>query len=462
MPVRRRSLLLAAAVLLAAAPPVRADDAGDPTLSALIQEALDRNPSIRAASASAEAARARPDQASGLPDPLFSIDYTNDGWSPSLGTRDMTTLALMWSQALPGRGGRRLRGDVRRAAARRAEQEIERARLSTVAAVRRGYYGLVLARDLLELTREQEMLWKDVEQSARSRYGVGFGTQHDVLRAQVEVTRIREAQIEQESDVAIRSAELSRALGRSTDAEIHTEAHLELRPLGRSLAELLQEGERVSPELKAAAADIEGGDLSIALAQKERRPELSVQAGYMYRGGLDPMWQAGLGVSLPRHKRSTAALAEATAERRAAEERRASLALDLRLRTQERVARAVAVERIVELYGEGIVPLGRAALQAALASYQTGKLPFVSVLEALTQLYIDQATHLRHLASHELLKAAIEEWSLEPTEVASSSMGGASRMGSRGPSAPANGGSGGMNGAGGPDASGGGSTSMAR
>jgi cobalt-zinc-cadmium efflux system outer membrane protein len=462
MPVRCRSLLFAAAVL-AAAPAVRADDAVDPVLSALIEEALDRNPAIRTASASAEAARVRPDQASGLPDPVFSIGYTNDGWSPSLGTRDMTTLALMWSQALPGPGGRRLQGDVRRAAARGAEQDVERAKLSTVAAVRRGYYGLVLARNLLELTREQETLWKDAEQSARSRYGVGLGTQHDVLRAQVEVTRIRESQIEQESDVAIRSAELNRALGRSTDAEVHTDAHLALHPLGRSLAELLEEGERVSPELKAAAAGIEGGDLSIARAQKERRPELSVQAGYMYRGGLDPMWQAGLGVSLPRRKRTGAALAEATAERRAAEERRASLALDLRLRTQERVARAVAVERIVELYSEGIVPQGRAALQAALASYQTGKLPFVTVLEALTQLYVDRAAHLRYLASHERLKAAIEEWSLEPTsEMSGPSMAGTSRMGSLGRAASGSGSSGGTNGTGGPDASGGGSMSMAR
>jgi outer membrane protein TolC len=282
-----------------------------------------------------------------------------------------------------------------------------------VASVRDAYYGLILARDLVELVKEQERLWTEVEASTRSRYGVGLGTQHDVLRAQVEVTRIRESLIEEESAVVVRTAELNRALGRTTDAEIPIAAHLGLRPLRRSLSDLVAEGARVSPELEAASAGIEGGDLAVALAQKERRPELSVQAGYMNRGGLDPMWQAGLGVSLPRGRKAAGAFAEASAERRAAQERRAVIALDLRFRTQDRFVRAAALEKTAVLYSDGLIPQGQAALQAALASYETGKLPFVTVLEAMTQLYADRMAYLRHLANHERIKAAIEEWSLE-------------------------------------------------
>ena len=57
---------------------------------------------------------------------MLSVDYTNDGWSPSLGTQPMTTLGFMGSQELPWPGKRRLRGDV---AAREAAvaQQVERA-----------------------------------------------------------------------------------------------------------------------------------------------------------------------------------------------------------------------------------------------------------------------------------------------------------------------------------------------
>jgi outer membrane protein TolC len=415
----------------------RTDAARDPVLEALIQEALERNPVIRAASAASEAAGARVNQASAVPDPMFAVGYTNDGWSPSLGTQEMTTLGLTVTQALPGAGRRRLRGDVARAGAKGAQADVERAKLGTVAAVRRAYTGLLLARDLLEITREQQRLWSDLEQSARSRYGVGQGTQQDVLRAQVEVTRIQEAVIEQETDVLLRRAELNRLRGRELEAPIDTAARLELRPLDRSLDDLVREGERVSPELAAAAADIEGGRLAAELVGKERRPELTLQAGYMNRGGLDPMWQAGFGVSLPRRAKTSAARAEASAAERAAAERRQATALDLRLRAQQRFARARALERIAVLYAEGVVPQGRAALEAALANYQTGKVPFVTVLEALTQVYADRLAYLRRIAEHEQLQATIDEWSLEPAPSMGAAGMGGPRRGSMGAVAPA-------------------------
>jgi len=55
------------------------------------------------------------------------------------------------------------------------------------------------------------------------------------------------------------------------------------------------------------------------------------------------------------------------------------------------------------------------AVDAALANYETGKVPFVAVLEALTTLYGDRAQHLGLLANHERIGASLEEASLEPT-----------------------------------------------
>ena len=43
---------------------------------------------------------------------MFSVGYTNDGWSPSLGTQEMTTLGFMASQELSYPGKRGLRGDI--------------------------------------------------------------------------------------------------------------------------------------------------------------------------------------------------------------------------------------------------------------------------------------------------------------------------------------------------------------
>jgi outer membrane protein TolC len=388
----------------------------DPLLASLIEEALARNPDVVGAREAVTAAQNRPAQARSLPNPMLSVAYTNDGWSPSLGAEDMTTLAFMWEQDLPYPGKRRLRGDIREREAQQVEQQLERARLGVAAGVKRAYYGLILSRELLDLVREQEEIWKQIEGVARARYVVGQGAQQDVLRVQIEVTRIEQLRAEQEAEVEIRRAELNRLLDRPAASPLETGARLAIRPVEGSLDEILDRLSRISPEVKSASAGAERAALAVALARKEFKPDLSVQAGYMNRGGLDPMWQAGIAVSVPLYrKRLSAGVAEAEAQARSLERLVESVRLQLRFRTQERMAQLAATEKIATLYGEGIVPQDRMSVDAAIANYQSGKVPFIAVLEALTTLYNDRATHLGLLANRERVRASLEEASLEET-----------------------------------------------
>jgi hypothetical protein len=63
-------------------------------------------------------------------------------------------------------------------------------------------------------------------------------------------------------------------------------------------------------------------------------------------------------------------------------------------------------------------------VDAAVANYQSGKVPFIAVLEALTTLYNDRASHLSLLANHERIRASLEEASLEETSGLSPSAAG--------------------------------------
>jgi hypothetical protein len=161
----------------------------------------------------------------------------------------------------------------------------------------------------------------------------------------------------------------------------------------------------------------------------------------MNRGGLDAMWQAGVGVNLPVFRgRRRAALAEAQARGRVAALGAEAVRAQLRYRTRERVAQLHAAESLARLYADGVVPQARLAYESAIASYQAGRVPFLAVLEALVGLYADRAGHLGVLAAHERIPAALEEASLEATsELPSADGGGAGPMagpGGRAPSPP--------------------------
>jgi outer membrane protein TolC len=387
-----------------------------PALAALVEEALARNPDVRAAEEALRAARARAAQAAALRDPVVSLSYTNEGWSPSLGTTPEANLAVTLSQDLPWPGKRRLRGELAARAADRVEQQLARVRLSVAASVRRTYAGLWQARSLLELTREQAEVWRQVEEVARARYSVGQGSQQDVLRAQVELTRAGQLLAEQEASESVQRAELDRLLDRLVETPVPTPATLPPVPAAGALDEELERLRALSPERHAARAAIEAARLAVELARKDERPDLALQGGYMNRGGLEPMWQAGMAVSLPlNRKRRASAIAEAEAQLRAAESRLRSVELQLRFRTQERLAQLAAALKTAALYGEGIVPQDRMSLEATIAGYQTGRVPFVAVLEALTTLYVDRGTLLRLLAGTARIRASLEEASLEST-----------------------------------------------
>jgi outer membrane protein TolC len=346
---------------------------------------------------------------------MLSVGYTNDGWSPSLGRENMTTLGVMWSQALPAPGKRRLRTELTRREAERVATDVDRARLRLIADVKRAYYASLLARDLLSLAKEQDATWSELERSVRARYEVGSGTQQEVFRAQVERTRVQQLVIEAESDLAQQRAALDGLLDRPAQERQPFAVALELRGLTSSVDEIFEEAAHDSPELRAAALTVERERLNLALARKDFRPDLAVQAGYMNRGGLDPMWQAGVGITLPLYrKRLNAAVAESQGQVGSAEKQVEAVKLLLRQRTAERVAQISATARIAELYREGILPQGQMALESALANYQTGRIPFINVLEALTSLYRDRSSYLQQVAAHETLKASLYEWSLEP------------------------------------------------
>ena len=425
------AFVLALGRLAAAQAPAPAPPSGDPVLDALVAEALERNTDLLGLAEELVAARSRPDQARALADPTLSLLYTNDGWSPSLGTQPMTTLAIMGSQELPFPGKRRLRGELAAREADAVGQQLARARLGVAAAVRRAYQGLVLSRERIALVGDQEALWKQIEGVARARYAVGQGAQPDVLRVQIEVTRVDELRTEQQAEAEIRLAELNRLRDRPAATPVETQARLGLRPTDESLERAVERLSAVSPELKSALLGEERACLRVGLADKAFKPDFSVQAGYMNRGGLDPMWLAGASITLPlQRKRLAGEKADAEAQARASARLADSVRLQLRYRTQERLVQLAATQRIARLYDQGIIPQGRMSVDAAVANYQAGKVPFVAVLEALTSLYNDRATHLGLLANHERIRASLEEASLE--ETSSMAPAGATGMAARG------------------------------
>jgi len=387
---------------------------GDRVLQALVEEALARNPELAASRQHELAAQARPVQAGSRPGPTVGVFYQNDGATPSLGREPMTMLGVSGGQDIPYPGKLGLRRQVAEAEAALAAFEVERARLGLVGSVRAAYHGLWLARGLADLALEQRAVWQEVQETARVRHASAVGSQQEMLRAQVEVTRLQALHAQHHAEARARLAQLNSLLGRAADTPVETPGPLTVVPEMRSAAETVAWTEANSPELKAAVRVIERDERAVALARREFKPDFNVQGGLMYRGSLPPMWQAAASVMLPSRARVRAALAEAEARLAASKARLDDVRLRLRAVVEQRLALLDAARQIEVTYREGLLPQGDLAVQSATATYAAGQGSQVAVLEAAAALLDDRTDYLRLLAAHAVESARLEEASLDP------------------------------------------------
>jgi outer membrane protein TolC len=398
----------------------------DPAADGIVREALLTTPEMDAVRAALEAARLRVEPARTLPDPSASFTYQNDGRAFSLGSAEGSFAGLTLSQPLPWPGKLALAGRATASEAREIEAgPLSRTALTIEARVRNGWYDLLLARALDRLVEERRETARQIEVTTRNRYAAGLAVQQDVLRAQVELARIDELKAAQHATITSRLAELNRLLGRPQDAALDSPSELPavapLPPAGSIVASALAR----SPEAAAARQGIETGKLRVEIAKKNFLPDFVVSAGSMYRGNFEmgPMWQVGVGISLPVwvNKRQQNQLAEARARVVEQTAQTDIVGRELEVRTRERIAQLESANEVAALYRDKIVLLDQLSYESALASYQAGKVPFITVFDAVSALYSDRATYLGRLAEAAKWRVAIDEAALAPTSMAAGS-----------------------------------------
>lgn len=418
--LRLAPALVLAAPALAQAPhhtsPAASPAADDPVLASLLAEALGKHPDIQKADAAVRMDQERIPQAGVLPDPTLSLGLQNDGFNGiQVGKMETSFYSVAFTQPFPWPGKRGLRKEVAAAGVGVSEASLSRVQMSLEADVRRGYAALLLVRGQKELLAQQSVFLQEAERLARTRYEVGQGSQGDLLRAQLELTRLKQATWALEAEERATLAALNRLRQHDLADPIPTTAALADLPEPAPLTP--EQVEARSPELVGARANVRQTEKLVELAKLDRRPDFAVTAGIMPRGSLDPMWQVGVSISLPiygRHKQQRA-IAEHEHHRLGQGAEVESVRTLLRQRTEERSIQIDTLRRTRDLYREGLLVQSEATFKAALAQYEAGRAPFLGALEALNGWLGDQGAYLQTLAQLQAQHIALGEATLGAT-----------------------------------------------
>jgi outer membrane protein, heavy metal efflux system len=394
----------------------------DATLRGLIAEALAGRPEIKQAQARISAMVARVPQQGILPDPTLSVGLQNEGVGEiQLGKSQGSWLFLVASQTLPWFGKRALRTDIAGFDKQDADVDLARVVLTAAADVERAYLDLQLARARLEVQGRMALLWKQAEAVARARYEAGEGTQADLLRVQLQESRLKQRRRSLESEEKRQIAVVNRLRGKPGGTPV---------PDGRNLVELpdpelpeLEQAIRASvaasPELKKAELVGRQADRRVALASRERWPDVMVSAALMPRfGGYPTMWQAGLAFNVPLWtlEKQAKAADENRARGLAARNGAEALRHLIEQRVRERLELLRGLVESNHIYRSGLLIQSQTTVSSTLVQYQSGRVPFAQVLEALSGYLADVDGLLGSLAAAERIDIAQREISLEPPD----------------------------------------------
>jgi len=424
-----------------AVPPVPLD--ADPALRGLVEESLSRRPELRQADALVRAERERVSQAGAWQDPMLTLGIQNDGFNGlQIGTMETSYWQVMVTQPIPWPGKSGLRSEVASSGVLLAEASVSRARLTAEADVRRAYLDLLLVRDRLALQARLEALWQKAEGLSRHRYESGEGAQSDILRAQLERNRLRQRRWALEAEERARVQAVNRLRAHPLEEPLPTTASVAGLglPVVPGVEAAQADAEQRSPELRLARLQAQRATSQVALARRERWPDVSVTAAIMPRGSLDPMWAAGLSFTLPifSGSKQSRALAESEARAAASDGGVETVQQVLQLRVQERQVLLGSLVESAGLYQGGLLIQSQATVDSTMSQFQVGRVSFASVLEAVGGVLADEEGFLQAVAAAWRVAIAAGEVSLE------SPGGGASGMpGGAVPGAGATGGSGG-------------------
>ena len=389
-------------------PPADADQ-----LRALVQEALERNPEVQAARRAIEAKRARVPQARAWPDPTVSVSYGGNVLPPfTLMNGDPSSARQFTAeQEIPFPGKTRLRGEI---AAREADAETlnYQAVLRRIEAeVKQAYFDLYFTDQSLSTLHKDRELLQRFAKVAEIRYSVGKAAQQDVLRAQVELSRLAERQTLLDQTRQTLVAQLNSVRDLPVDAPVGSPDKIRQSTLVLSFDELLAAAQASFPVLKRQRALVEANRFAVELARKELRPNFSLGYTYMQRAGMPDMYGLTFSTSLPVFHRSKQdpAIAEAAANLEASRRMEANEFALLRYRVKQEYSQAQAAEQLLKLYSQGLVPQSTLALESSIASYETGVTDFLTVLSNFTTVLDYELGYCQQLATHEKTLARLEE-----------------------------------------------------
>jgi len=278
--------------------------------------------------------------------------------------------------------------------------------------VKQAYYNALQADRNLDTAKEAVKQLQEHLDQARALFKVGKNTRFDVTQAEVNLSNAQLTLIQAQNQVSLTRLTLSSAMAVPDAPEYRLEDLLLYTTFELSLEEALKTAYERRPDLKSLIKLRQAAEQAVTLAREGYLPQLNANANYYYTGTDFPLekgWSYGISLSIPIFNGFLTAyqVQQARANLGVAEsnERALRLTIFTQVRT-DYLTLGTAAQSIAT--GAVAVRQGKENVELASGQYQYGVGIALNVIDAIVTLGNAEVAYSQALANYKNAQASIE------------------------------------------------------
>ena len=316
-------------------------------------------------------------------------------------------------QAIPITGKNLLRARAAAADAVAIFEQARREQLDVLAQARALYFRLANANAQLELNRRNLTSLRQLAEVSRSRYEVGKANVADALAAELEASKLLEAEQDIVRNISAEQSQLNVLMNRDAFAPLGQPEQTSVASLGTSMETLRARMLANRPELKIAQAKIDMEKSRLDLSRRDWIPDPAIKVeAQRYNESRQAASElaAGLSFTVPwiNPGKYSAAVREAKENLAAAEKESERVNAESLGALRDALQKVHTARHHLELFRDKLVPQARQAFEGNQFAYETGKASFLEWITAQRNLRDLEAMGQQHGADYYAALAELE------------------------------------------------------
>jgi outer membrane protein TolC len=290
--------------------------------------------------------------------------------------------------------------------------------LELISDVKMLYFEIYYMTKAVEITKRSIDLLRDFVKIASTRFATGQGIQQDVLKAQVELSKMTDELIRMERERKDLITKFNALLYRKPLDSVYVPEELKFVEFTLTYDEIEKIALENNPMLIAMNKMVEKDRFMSELAKKELIPDFELKFSYGQRSAIEPtgvkahdILSFSIGFNLPIFfgRKQKLKIEETAIAVNQSEMKLLAVKNEISKMIQGSLNEIEEKVKLIDLYKNGLIPQATQNLNTGLVGYQVGKIDFMTLVDNFMSLYKYQIQYEKVFSEYHAKLAEIEK-----------------------------------------------------